>query len=107
MIHPGGRPPARRPCITETPSRQGIPRLSSVLPALSRFELGVPELATFEKPVVLGADHRRVVLHLRISFSTHADLLRFELGQDLLLHPAKLVVGLEPASGVRSIAGAR
>jgi hypothetical protein len=78
-----------------------------VLPALSRFEFGLPELPALEKASVLGAEHRLVVLHLGISFSRHADLLRLELGQDLLLHLTELVVGLEPASGVIGIARVR
>ena len=75
------------------------------LPALSRFEFSVPEIAALEQSFVLVAKHRLVVLDLGISFRRHADLLRLEIGQDLLLQPAELVVGLEPASGVVGITG--
>ena len=75
------------------------------LPVLSRFEFSVPELAAPEQAFVLGAEHRLVVFHLGISFRRHADLLRLEVGQDLLLQPAELVVGLQPASSVVDITG--
>src|SRR5207253_10298164 len=106
MIHQRATFTSVQPSIRETPWRKGIPRLNSArLPVLSRLEFSVPELAAPEQSFVLGAEHRLVVFDLGISFRRHADLLRLEVGQDLLLQAAELVVGLQPASGVVDITG--
>src|SRR6266536_2037432 len=94
-------PPSSAPGATQANTvRRCLP-----LPVLPRFEFSVPELAAPEQSFVLGAEHRLVFFDLGITFRRHADLLRLEVGQDLLLQAAELVVGLQPASGVVDITG--
>lgn len=71
--------------------------------AAAGLDLGMPELAAFTQPTVLGLEHPLVLVYLSRAFGPHMATLRLEFTQYVLLHPAEVVISVKPASCVRDV----